>query len=175
MLTLLWKNDLCSCFRKQQISGQEVQAPSSSRKKPDKCSQSCNCADSSVFWLTVNLLFFFCCSCFNREESIKFIVMGNSWHFIIRMKWLLLFFPWPFVFCYYKSSAPVFFHASLHLPKKVSKKQTSSLNIIIWAVLTHYQYFISKYHSYRQYMIIVTPVAETQNFMESDFHLCHSN
>lgn len=40
---------------------------------------------------------------------------------------------------------------------------------------THYQYFISKYHSYRQYIIIVTPVAETQNFMESDFHLCHSN
>lgn len=92
MLTLLWKTDLCSCFRKQQISGQEVQAPSSSRKKPDKCSKSCNCADPSVFWLTLNLLFFFCCSCFNREESIKFIVMGNSWHFIIRMKWLLLFF-----------------------------------------------------------------------------------
>lgn len=128
MLTLLWKTDLCSCFRKQQISGQEVQAPSSSRKKPDKCSKSCSCADSSVFWLTLNLLFFFCCSCFNREESIKFIVMGNSWHFIIRMKWLLLFFFWPFVFCYYKSSAPVFFHVSLHLPKKVSKnKQAHSI------------------------------------------------
>lgn len=168
MLTLLWKTDLCSCFRKQQISGQEVQAPSSSRKKPDKCSQSCNCADSSVFWLTVNLLFFFCCSCFNREESIKFIVMGNSWHFIIRMKWLLLFFFWPFVFCYYKSSAPVFFHASLY-------QKTKKLTQYYHMSSTHYQYFISKYHSYRQYIIIVIPVAETQNFMESDFHLCHSN